>query len=192
MENIPLKLNINKINSDNSDKKHPFSPNNLSLKHKSSKSQKKKGYCKYCPFHKKDFLKNKRKNKIKLKNDIPDTPHNTGQYLCHIYQSNESRAKQKENGEGELESGLNFFDDDEEDLEYNELGNFEFKYNEDSKRERLMSLEGKELQNFLFTPEENNDKKEIFKSAITFNKLENNFDLDFPDLNDSPMIEEKK
>ena len=192
MENIPIKININKINSDNSAKKHSFTPNNLALKHKHSKSLKEINFNKYSSIHKKDFLKNKRKNKIKLKDDIPDTPHNTGQYLCHIYQSNETRAKQKENEEGEVESGLNFFDDDEEDLEYNGLGDFEFKYSEDSKRERLMSLEGKELQNFLFTPEENNEEKKLFKSAITFNKIENELDVIFPDLNESPMFEEKK
>ena len=38
MENIPIKLNINKINSDNNAKKHPFTPNNIALKHKHSKS----------------------------------------------------------------------------------------------------------------------------------------------------------
>ena len=56
--------------------------------------------------------------------------------------------------------------------------------------ERLMSLEGKDLQDFLFTPEEIKDEQKIFKSAISFDKREN-LNLDSPEQNDININEEK-
>ena len=185
MENIPIKLDLEKIESEQNQRKYSFTQNS---KHNLSKSQRHNNYNKYNFFNKKDFLKNKRKFKKKQKNEIPDTPHNTGQYLCHIYQANESKSKQRKENEDDI--GLNFFDDD--DCNYDDLGAdiFDFKFNEDSKRERLMSLEGKDLQDFLFTPEEIKDEQKIFKSAISFDKSEN-LNLDSPEQKEMNINEEK-
>lgn len=186
MENIPSKLNLDQINPEMKKRRNSFSGNN---RQNLSKSQ--NIFNKYNYYKKKDFLKNKRKNKKKLKNEIPDTPHNTGQYLCHIYQSNESKLKQKsQNEEGALESGINFFEDDDDDDNDN-LGNFDFEFNEDTKRERLMSLEGKDLQDFLFIPEEVNEEQKIFKSAIAFDNRES-LNLDSPMENSMPINEDDK
>ena len=187
MENIPIKLDFEKIENEQDKRKYSSTQNS---KHNLSKSQRHNNYNKYNFFNKKDFLKNKRKFKKKQKNEIPDTPHNTGQYLCHIYQENESKSKQKrENEEDEDNLGLNFF---EEDDDYDDLGTgiFDFKFNEDTKRERLMSLEGKDLQDFLFTPEEIKDEQKIFKSAISFDRKEN-LNLESPEQNDININEEK-
>ena len=92
MENIPIKLDLRQINSDISDKQNnenKFGFSSFKKKNFLSKSQRNKDFPNNYIFNKKDFLKNKRKSKNKIRNEIPDTPHNTGQYLCHIYQENE-------------------------------------------------------------------------------------------------------
>ena len=191
MENIPIKIDIDQINKESTKRKDSFSENS---KPNLSKSQRHNNYNKYNFYNRKDFLKNKRKFKKKQKNEIPDTPHNTGQYLCHIYQSKDPKNKQKkENEEDNDELNLNFFEDDDDDCNYDDLGGeiYDFKFNEDLKRERLMSLEGKDLHDFLFTPEEIQEEQKIFKSAISFDKR-NNFNLDSPEQNDEIHINEEK
>ena len=138
-------------------------------------------------------MKSKKRNKNKMKNDIPDTPHNTGQYLCHIYQENESKdnKKQKDNNEEE-DLGINFFEeDDNDDFADDYLESMGIKFNEDSKRERLMSLEGKDLENFLFSPMNSNEDKKIFKSAIILDNPENHLNLDLGNCYDSPEMKDK-
>ena len=131
-------------------------------------------------------MKNKRKNKFRIKNEALDTPHNTGQYLCHIYKVNELKDSKKPKESENDNLGLNFFEDEEDD-DFDD--DFEFKINEGSKRDRLMSMEGNDIDNFFMSPKEN-DKK-IFKSAILLDKPENHLNFDFNDLNNPPLIEEK-
>ena len=191
MNDIPLKIDIKEIKSEMSDKtsgKKNLDFRNFKNKTNLSKSQKisfDKNY-----YYKKDFLKNKRKKKIKTKIEIPDTPHNTGQYLCHIYQANESKDKksQKENENNDL--GLNFFEDNDEDND-DFFDDLEYKIDEDSKRERLMSMDGKEMENFLMSPEDKKDGKKLFKSANLLEKSENNFGFNLDEIEESPIIEEK-
>ena len=190
MENIPIKIDIEQIKKESNKRKDSFSENS---KHNLSKSQRHNNYNKYNFYNRKDFLKNKRKFKKKQKTEIPDTPHNTGQYLCHIYQSKDPKNKQKkENEEDNDDLGLNFFEDDDDDCNYGDIGGeiYDFKFNEDLKRERLMSLEGKDLHDFLFAPEEIKDEQKIYKSAISFDKRDN-FNLDSPEQNDILINEEK-
>ena len=196
MENIPFELDIKQIKSDFSEKSN--TKDNLEFdyfkkKNSLSKSQINKDFHKKFIFNKKDFLKNKRKKKNKIKNDIPDTPHNTGQYLCHIYQENQSKEnkKQKYNDEND-DLGMNFFEeDDNDDFGDDYLDNLGIKFDEDPKRERLMSLEGKDLENFLFTPGNKINDKKIFKSAILFDNPENHFNLDSDNFDHLPMMKDK-
>ena len=196
MENIPFELDIKQIKSDFSEKSN--TKDNLEFdyfkkKNSLSKSQINKDFHKKFIFNKKDFLKNKRKKKNKIKNDIPDTPHNTGQYLCHIYQENQSKEnkKQKYNDEND-DLGMNFFEeDDNDDFGDDYLDNLGIKFDEDPKRERLMSLEGKDLENFLFSPMNSNEDKKIFKSAIILDNPENHLNLDLGNCDDSPEMKDK-
>jgi len=196
MENIPFKLDLKQIKSDVSEKTNSQDISDFGfLKKKTSlsKSQRNSDFHKNFFNNKKDFLKNKKRNKNKMKNDIPDTPHNTGQYLCHIYQENESKEnkKQKDNNENE-DFGINFFEeDDNDDFTDDYLENMGIKFNEDSKRERLMSLEGKDLENFLFSPSNIDEDKKIFKSAIILDKPENHLNLDLGNFEDPPIMEDK-
>ena len=185
MENIPIKLDLKQINSDISDKQNnenKFGFSSFKKKNFLSKSQRNKDFPNNYIFNKKDFLKNKRKSKNKIRNEIPDTPHNTGQYLCHIYQENEIKEnkenkKQKDNNNNNDDFGINFFED-EDDFADDCLENFELNLNESSKRERLMSLEGKDLENFLYKPEDVKKDKKLFKSAIILDKPENHINID--------------
>ena len=117
-------------------------------------------------FHKhykfgKNLLKFKRKEKCSNKNNFPDTPHNTGQYLSHIHQ--EKTSKNKNSNEEEAEN-INLFDcNDDEDLIDDD-----FEFNRDTRRERLMSLEGKELNDFLFNANESEKKEKLVNSCIEF------------------------
>ena len=124
----------------------------------------------------KRFLKNKRKNK-KIKNKMPETPHNTGQYLSHIHQEFEPKRKTSQDGKNIDELGfheISCFDDDVDDI-----GDFDFDFVNDKKRERLMSMEGKDLQDFLFKQNENEDNNKLSKSDIKIDEIkeENDFDL---------------
>ena len=75
-----------------------------------------------------------------------------------------------------------FDDDDDEDL-----GEFDFDFINDKKRDRLMSMEGKDLKDFLFKPNENEngneneDNNKLSKSDLNLNlqeiKEENDLDL---------------
>ena len=41
----------------------------------------------------KQFLKNRKKDKNRIRQEMPDTPHNTGQYLTHIHQELSKKNK---------------------------------------------------------------------------------------------------
>ena len=133
----------------------------------------------------KKFLKNKRKNK-KNKNEMPETPHNTGQYLSHIHQELEPKRKSSLDGiksDDFIENEISCFDDNDEE----DIGEFDFDFINDRKRERLMSMEGKDLPDFLFKPEKNENENEneennkLSKSDLNLNlqeiKEENDLDL---------------
>ena len=126
----------------------------------------------------KKFLKNKRKEKKRNKIIMPETPHNTGQYLSHIHQEFEPKKRSqqidKENNDFEFNE-INSFDED--------LENFDFDYDfiNDKKRDRLMYMEGKDLHDFLFKPNEtgNEESNNLVKTCLDYNetKADNN-DLD--------------
>ena len=122
------------------------------------------------------FLKYKRKNK-KNKNEMPETPHNTGQYLSHIHQEFQQKRKSSQDGNDEdLDfNGISCFDDDLDDI-----GDFDFDFINDKKRERLMSMEGKNLQDFLFKPieNENDENNKLAKSDINLEEIKEEMDLD--------------
>ena len=132
----------------------------------------------------KKFLKNKRKDKRRNKIKMPETPHNTGQYLSHIHQEFEPKRKTS----SQLEKGIDYFefkeansfDEDLDDLD------FDYEFINDKKRDRLMSLEGKDMHDFLFKSNEtgNEDSNNLIKSCIDFNetKADNN-DLDLQNSN---------
>ena len=54
-----------------------------------------------------------------------------------------------------------------------------------------MSLEGKDLENFLFSPMHSNEDKKIFKSAIILDNTENHLNLDLGNCDDSPEMKDK-
>ena len=143
-------------------------------------------------YGKKQFLKNKRKDKKRIRQEMPDTPHNTGQYLSHIHQEFDPKKKSSSLNKEIDELGCNeiisCFEDEDDD--FDELGNvnLDFEFIEDKKRDRIMSMEGKDLHNFLFKPNENgnvengdneNANKNIIKSGLIFDetKEENELDL---------------
>ena len=175
-----MKLDMRQINSDINDKQINDGNLGFSCLKKNrflSKSQRNEDFSKKFFLHRKDFLKNKRKNKKKILNEIPNTPHNTGQYLCHIYQENEMKENKNQKNNNNDDFGINFFED-EDDFADDYLENFELNLNESSKRERLMSLEGKDLENFLYKPEDVKKDKKLFKSAIILDNPENHINID--------------
>ena len=155
----------------------------------SSRFPKKNFMKKYSNYGNKQFLKNKRKDKKRNKNDIPETPHNTGQYLSHIHQEFEPKRKssqiEKENENDESENYINGFEDDNED-DFDEIGNLDYDFVNDKKRERLMSLEGKDLQDFLFKPNETGENN-IVKTSLDFNEKNEDFDLNLQPSNSSKL-----
>ena len=136
-------------------------------------------HSKYYYNQNKKFLKNKRKNK-RNKNEMPETPHNTGQYLSHIHQVLEPKRKnsldEKDTEDFALKE-ISCFDDDDEDL-----GEFDFDFISDKKRDRLMSMEDKDLKDFLFKPNnnENEDNNKLSKSDLNLNlqEIKEEIDLD--------------
>ena len=126
----------------------------------------------------KKFLNNKRKDKKRNKNEMPQTPHNTGQYLSHIHQELEPKKKfsQAEKETDDIECNyINCFEEDDDDCD--ELGNFDFDFINDKKRERIMSLEGKDLHDFLFKPSQNEKGENNFvKTSLSFS--DNNEDIE--------------
>ena len=125
------------------------------------------------------FLKYKRKNK-KIKNEMPETPHNTGQYLSHIHQEQESKRKssQDKNDDEFALNGISCFNDDIDDID--DLGDFDFDFINDKKRERIMSMEGKEFQDFLFKPRENeeDENNKLAKSDQNLEEIKEEYNLD--------------
>ena len=123
----------------------------------------------------KKFLKNKRKIRMKAKSERFDTPHNTGQYLSHIYQEREKKKfRKKSNDISNNNLGISKFSNDFDNEESSdELGNcdFDFEFINDKKRDRLMSMEGKELVDFLYQSKasNSNNKENVVKSSLNFN-----------------------
>ena len=113
----------------------------------------------------KNFSNSKRNNKNKMRYKIPETPHNTGQYLSHIHQEsfNKKKASQLTNNIGVDDKGDNaqmdyFVDNDDENEDMGDF-NFDFQFIQEKDRDKLISLEGKNLHDFLFNEKENGNDK---------------------------------
>ena len=159
-------------------------------KNKSSKnflSKKSKKYHRINKFYsteQKKFMNNKIKEKNNIGMLMPQTPHNTGQYLSHIHQEFDSKKKPTQSCTNldnlGIKEEINGFEDD---CDEESLGNFDFQFIEDKKRDRLMSMEGKELHDFLFKPDEKKDEdkkegnKNEMKLSFDFDEAEENEDL---------------
>ena len=111
----------------------------------------------------KNHLNTKRNNKNKMRYKIPETPHNTGQYLSHIHQEslNKKKASQLNNNIDINDRGNNaqmddFIDNDDDNDDMGDL-NLDFQFIQDKDRDKLISLEGKNLYDFLFN-EKGNEK----------------------------------
>ena len=134
----------------------------------------------------KRFLKNKRKDKNSIRCEMPDTPHNTGQYLSHIHQEFDPKKKSSEKNNID-ELGCNeiiscFEEDNEDDIDDLCNFNFDFEFMKDKKRERLMSMEGKDLHNFLFKPNESGESADntnnLVKSELPLQEAKEEHDLE--------------
>ena len=129
------------------------------------------------------FLNKKRKEKNK--NTVPETPHNTGQYLSHIHQGFDPKKKSNEiNKEKDIDknkdkddkdmnnldnNNINLFEDDGEDLDDFGNINYDFEFIKDKNRDKLMSLKGQNLSDFLFKSKENgNDENKNLVKNICF------------------------
>ena len=112
---------------------------------------------------KKLFIKNKRKDKKRIRQEMPDSPHNTGQYLSHIHQElnkkNKSTSLSKDNDELIGNEIINDFEEEDNSDDFQNL-NLDFPFFEDRKRDQLMSMEGEDIQNFLFNHKEKEKEKE--------------------------------
>ena len=97
----------------------------------------------------------------------------------HFRKSDGTEINTKENDDLECKD-INCHED-EDDLD--ELGNFDFDFINDKKRERLMSLEGKDLHDFLFKPNGNGENN-IVKACLHFNEdnedIEEDIELNLP------------
>ena len=130
----------------------------------------------------KQFLKNRKKDKNRIKQEMPDSPHNTGQYLTHIHQElskkNKSSSSSKDTGDLIGSEIISCFEDEDNLDDFGNL-NLDFQFLEDKKRDQLMSLEGEDIQNFLFNhkekeKEETGDNHNInnkIKNGINFNEI---------------------
>lgn len=154
------------------------------------------------------FLNNKRKEKnfhtSQFKPSMQETPHNTGQYLSHIHQEMGIKRKSSKNGEKEMKSDENenlndnendehcfigCYESDGDDFgfcDYNDDSDFEEHYNK--KRDRLLSLEGKDLENFIFkstplpntipeTEQENNISEKNLQMVSNLSAKKKNSDI---------------
>ena len=117
---------------------------------------------------------------------MPDTPHNTGQYLSHIHQEFDPKKKSSEKNNID-ELGCNeiiscFEEDNEDDIDDLCNFNFDFEFMKDKKRERLMSMEGKDLHNFLFKPNESGESADntnnLVKSELPLQEAKEEHDLE--------------
>ena len=144
----------------------------------------------------KNFLKNKRRDKNNIRYQIPETPHNTGQYLSHIHREFDSKRKSSNTDKEKDNIGYNeqicCFEEDDEDVESLGNTNFDFQFIEDKKRDRLMSMEGKDLQDFLFKCDKKKEEglnDTPIKMNIAFDEVEeedNNF-LNLKNVNSSNL-----
>ena len=111
----------------------------------------------------KQFLKNRKKDKNKIRQEMPDSPHNTGQYLTHIHQElskkNKSTSSSKDTGDLIGNEIISCFEDEDNSDDFGDL-NLDFQFIEDKKRDQLMSMEGKDIHNFLFNHIEKEKEKE--------------------------------
>ena len=130
----------------------------------------------------KQFLKNRKKDKNRIRQEMPDSPHNTGQYLTHIHQElskkNKSSSSSKDTGDLIGSEIISCFEDEDNLDDFGNL-NLDFQFLEDKKRDQLMSMEGEDIQNFLFNhkekeKEETGDNHNInnkIKNGINFNEI---------------------
>ena len=130
----------------------------------------------------KQFLKNRKKDKNRIRQEMPDSPHNTGQYLTHIHQElskkNKSSSSSKDTGDLIGNEIISCFEDEDNSDDFGNL-NLDFQFLEDKKRDQLMSMEGKDIQNFLFNHKEkekeeagdNHNINNKIKSGINFNEI---------------------
>ena len=165
----------------NKSKKHTISKNKTNKKDFYSEYKKKNNKVDKSNINgNKTLLSKKRKDKNKNKNVIPETPHNTGQYLSHIHQGYEPKKKSNhKNKDKDKDKNINHSPNKKEialfeyDEELDDFGNIDFDYQfiEDKKRDKLMSMEGHNLNDFLFKSKENGseENKHLIKSVV-FNK----------------------
>ena len=110
----------------------------------------------------------KRKDKKGMKNEMPKTPHNTGQYLSHIHQEcfNKKKASQlnKDINDNDMEN-INFYEDNEDDNDDIDNINLDFQFIQDKERDKIMALEGKDLHDFLFKPNGDNESDNNVKMS---------------------------
>ena len=165
-------LDLCKMNSDITKKKNKNEYFGLKHTHNLSKSLINDNSYKYFIHNKKNFLKNKRK---KSKNENRDAPHNTGQYLCHIHRSPDFKINPMEKDDEINNIGLNFFEEDE-NFDEDDL-DFDLMPVEDKKRDRLMSVEGKDIESFLFSNNETKEEKNITKSALLLGETKDNLNI---------------
>ena len=132
----------------------------------------------------KQFLKNRKKDKNRIRQEMPDSPHNTGQYLTHIHQElskkNKLPSSSKDTGDLIGNEIISCFEEEDNSDNFGDL-NLDFQFIEDKKRDQLMSMEGKDIHNFLFNhnekekeEEEDGDNHNInnkVKSGINFNEI---------------------
>ena len=130
----------------------------------------------------KHFLKNRKKDKNRIRQEMPDSPHNTGQYLTHIHQEfckkNKSPSSSKDTGDLIGNEIISCFEDEDNSDDFGDL-NLDFQFIEDKKRDQLMSMEGKDIHNFLFNHKEkekeeagdNQNMNDKVKSGINFNEI---------------------
>ena len=99
------------------------------------------------------YNSNKRKKDKKyIKNEMPETPHNTGQYLSHIHQEsfNKKKVSQLDEDANDNNEHINYYIDNEDDNDDIENINLDFQFVKDKDRDNIMSLEGQKLNDFLF------------------------------------------
>ena len=123
----------------------------------------------------KQLLKNRKKDKKRIRQEMPDSPHNTGQYLTHIHQElskkNKSSSSSKDTGDLIGNEIISCFEDEDNSDDFGNL-NLDFQFIEDKKRDQLMSMEGKDIQNFLFNHiEKEKEKKEAGDNQNNNNKV---------------------
>ena len=156
-----------------------FSPNQNRKFSKNSKNKWK--YFKHLsPAEKYHLMKKRKVRKIISKynkDNLPKTPHNTGQYLAHMFQENKN--KYIENDEINFSNKIkkNSYDSSDQGYKKEQIDIDENKEEREEHRKRILSLEGDELHDYLFKNNEENKNNEIKEeNNLIFN---NCYDEDF-------------